>query len=381
MDRNSPLSIAAAIFVSVVGVFALMTMPIIISIYSQVLGFDSQQGGTIMIAEVAGGALASVLAIFWINKLNWRLAISIALACIVAGNLITIFQTDSNVITFVRFIVGLIGQGTAFAVGISMIGNTSDPDRNFGFVISTQVAFGVIALASMPFLVGQFESLAGMYGPLAVLAAAGFLLIKHIPDGPAQADMSAGQAASGSIALPLSALATMLIWCCGLGAMWGFIVVIGIEGGMTLQTAGFSLSISSAVAIVGSLAAATFAAKGVNRFMPVTIALLVQIIMAWLIQGELSFAELVIKASLFQIFWNLTGPFFMGAIAASDGGGKISVLIPAAQTTGFFVGPAIVEAFIGSYGLTAVNYVTIGCMLIALVAFVPLSARLKSAGY
>lgn len=381
MDRNAPLSIIAAIFVSVLGVFALMTMPVIISIYTQVLGFDSQQGGTIMIAEVAGGALASVLAIFWINRLNWRLAIAVAISCIVAGNILVLFQTDANVIAIIRFVVGFLGQGTAFAIGISMIGNTSDPDRNFGFVISTQVAFGVVALASVPTLVSIFESLGGMYIPLAILAVAGLLLLKYIPDGPAQQEAHAEQAASGSLSLPVASLVAMLIWCCGLGAMWGFVVVIGIEGGMTLQTAGFSISISSAVAIAGSLAAATLAAKGVNRFLPVTIALIVQIVVAWLIQGELNFAELVIKASLFQIFWNLTGPFFMGAIAASDSGGKISVLIPAAQTSGFFIGPAIVEAFTGDFGLVAVNYVTIGCMLVALLMFIPLSARLKAAGY
>ena len=381
MDRNSPLSIAAATFLSIVGVFALMTMPIVISIYSQVLGFDSQQGGTIMIAEVAGGALASVLAIFWINRLNWRVAIAIALTCIVAGNILVTLQTDSNLIAVIRLVVGFIGQGTAFAVGISMIGNTSDPDRNFGFVISSQVAFGVLALASMPFLVEKFGSLGGMYFPLAGLAAVGFLFLKYIPDGPAPHEAHEGAVKPASLALPVTSLIAMLIWCCGLGAMWGFVVVIGIEGGMTLQTAGFSISVSSAVAITGSLVAATLAGKGVNRFLPVTIALLVQITVAWFIQGEMNFAELVIKASIFQIFWNLTGPFFMGAIAASDSGGKVSVLIPAAQTTGFFIGPAIVEAFKGDYGLLAVNYVTMACMLVALVIFIPLSARLKAAGY
>jgi predicted MFS family arabinose efflux permease len=381
MDRNSPLSLAAAIFASVVGVFALMTMPIIISIYSQVLGFDAQQGGTIMIAEVAGGALASVLAIFWINRLNWRVAITIALIAVIGGNLLSSVQTDANIIAIIRFIVGFVGQGTAFAIGISMIGNSSDPDRNFGFVISTQVAFGVVALASMPFLVSKFESVAGMYVPLAALAAAGLLLVRHVPDGPAHAEQTSAATAAGSLSLPITSLIAMLIWCCGLGAMWGFVVVIGIEGGMTLQTAGFSLSVSSAVAITGSLAAATLAAKGVNRFLPVTIALLVQMAVAWLIQGEMNFTELVIKASMFQIFWNLTGPFFMGAIAASDSGGKISVLIPAAQTSGFFIGPAIVDAFMDNWGLVAVNYVAIACMLVALVIFIPLSARLKAAGY
>ena len=111
-----------------------------------------------------------------------------------------------------------------------------------------------------------------------------------------------------------------------------------------------------------------------------TIALVVQIIMAWLLQGEMNFVEMVIKASIFQIFWNLTGPFFMGAIAASDTSGKIAVLIPAAQTSGFFIGPIVVGAFLENSGLVAANYVTIAFCAVSLAIFIPLSARLKAAG-
>ena len=383
MDRNAPGAIVAAIVVSVVGVFALMTMPVIIGIYSQTLGFDSNQGNLIMIAEVAGGALASLLAVTWITRISWRKAIAFALIVIVAGNVLTVLQPDATTIAIIRFAVGLLGQGTAFVIGISIIGNTSDPDRNFGFVITAQVLFGVIALATIPSLVNAMGGIVGMYGPLAALAGLGLLLLKNIPQGGAQADAAADATTQGSAALPLTTLVAMLLWCCGLGAMWGFVGVIASSetGGLSLEAVGFAVSISSAVAIAGSLGAATLAAKGVNRFLPVTIALLVQMVVAWLIQGELSFVELVIKASIFQIFWNMTGPFFMGAIAASDTGGKISVLIPAAQTSGFFIGPTVVGLFLGDYGLTAANVVTIVFCLVSLLMFIPLSARLKAAGY
>ncbi len=71
----------------------------------------------------------------------------------------------------------------------------------------------------------------------------------------------------------------------------------------------------------------------------------------------------------------------MGAIAASDTGGKVSVLIPAAQTSGFFIGPAVVGMFLESNGLVAVNYITIGFCAVSLALFIPLSARLKAAGH
>lgn len=380
MDRNAPIAIAAACVVSIVGVFGLMTQPMVVGVYSDVLGFSLEQGGLIIVAEVAGGALASVLAMFWINRINWRAALVFALVSIVVGNVITTTQSDPNVITALRFAVGFLGQGTAFAIGISIIGNTNDPDRNFGFVIAAQVAFGVVTLFTLRPLVEQYDSIGGMYVPLAVLAAATLVVIRFVPTASAHHEAGAGDEATGTVALPLTALAAMLIWCCGLGAMWAFVERIGVEGGLDSVLALRALGISTMVAIVGALGASALAAKGVGRFMPITVALLAQMAMAWLLQGEMSWVEMTIKAAVFQIFWNMTGPFFMGAIAASDSGGRISVLIPAAQTSGFFIGPAVVGMFLDSWGLAAVNYVTIAFILLSLVMFIPLSARLKAAG-
>jgi hypothetical protein len=381
MDRNAPVSIITAIVISVVGVFALMIQPMIIVTYTSLLGFTGQEGANILIAEVAGGAIASIGAIFWIRKINWRLATTVALICVIAGNLLTVVQTDPVTVMWIRLIVGFVGQGTAFAIGISIISNTSDPDRNFGFVISSQVAFGVVALATLPLLTNSFGSIGGMYVPLSALAAVGLLFIKFVPSGPAQQEATASDSAGGSLALPVTGLIAMLIWCCGLGAMWSFIALIGEAGGLDSVLSLRALSISSAVAIAGALGAAALAAKGVNRFLPVTIALVMQIIMAWFLQGEMNFVEMVIKASIFQIFWNMTGPFFMGGIAASDPSGKVSVLIPAAQTSGFFIGPAMVGMFLEGTGLIAVTYITMAFCAVALAMFIPLSAKLKAAGY
>jgi len=381
MDRNAPVAVLAACVVSIVGVFGLMTQPMVVGIYSDLLGFSLEQGGLVIVAEVAGGALASVLAMFWINRISWRIALMIALTCIIAGNLATTTQTDADVITALRFAVGFLGQGTAFAIGISIIGSTSDPERNFGFVIAAQVAFGVVTLFTLRPLVEQYQSIGGMYIPLAALAAATALLIRFVPTGSVHHETAADARPAGSTMLPLTALAAMLIWCCGLGAMWAFIERIGVDGGLESVLALRALGISTTVAIVGALGAAALAAKGINRFMPLTIALIMQMLMAWLLQGELNWVEMAIKASIFQIFWNMAGPFFMGAITASDTGGKIGVLIPAAQTSGFFIGPSVVGLFLESMGLAAVNYVTIAFCLASLVIFVPLSARLKAAGY
>jgi hypothetical protein len=318
---------------------------------------------------------------FWISRINWRIAALCSVLVVVIGNGVSVFITDATTLTFVRFLVGLLGQGTAFVIGISMIQSTTDPDKNFGFVIAAQVAFGVLALLSLQRIVIGFDSVGGVYIPLAALAIIGLPLIRKLATGfEAQPDQ-ADQKQAGSVFLPVAGLLVMLIWCIGLGSMWAFVSLIGEAGGLEAVDAQLALAVSSGVAILGAIGAAALAGKGVGRFMPVTIALLVQAGMAWFLQGEMNWLEMAIKASIFQIFWNMTGPFIMGAIASSDTSGKVSVLIPAAQTAGFSIGPVIALEFMTDGSLLAANVTTIVCCLIALVLFIPLSARLKAAGY
>ena len=233
MDRNASSAVYAGIFVSVIGVFALMIMPIVPGVLEAQLGVSIEAAAGVISAEVGGGALASVLAMFWIGKVNWRVASVFSIAVVVLGNIASVYITDVSTLTIVRFLVGLLGQGTAFAIGIAMIGSTNDPDKNFGFVIAAQVAFGVIALLSLQRFVNAFDSVGGIYLPLAVIAAIGLPLIRNLPVGfDAQPEGHAEQG-GGSIMLPIVGLAVMLIWCSGLGAMWGFVGKIGEAGGLT----------------------------------------------------------------------------------------------------------------------------------------------------
>ncbi|MDP6151401.1 MAG: hypothetical protein QGH46_09260 [Gammaproteobacteria bacterium] len=109
MDRNAPISIVTAIVICVVGVFALMIMPIFSGIYELAPGYTGEQGGKVMIAEVAGGALASILAMFWITKFNWRTAVTFALLCVVVGNAMVAFQFTIIPVEYLRLLVFFFG--------------------------------------------------------------------------------------------------------------------------------------------------------------------------------------------------------------------------------------------------------------------------------
>ncbi len=383
---DKPTALIAAILLGCVGVFAIMAAPILVEVLVAKLAMDKGVAFNITGVEALGTALGPVLALFWMRRLPWRVAAVSALTVVIGGNILSAFPTSSSMLMGVRFLVGLLGEGTAFALAMAIVGSTQNKDRNFAFLIAAQVVLGVMFFLVLP--LPRDAGVAGVMLPLAGLAFIALLTVGWIPQparGPQQ--HGADAAATGSLAPALAALSVMLVWCTGLGAVWVSVKLIGIAATCagcdeTAKAAagvaiGQALGLSTAIAVVGALAAAALADR-FGRILPVTVALLVQLAAVLMLRGEMPWLQFTITAATFQAFWNLTGPYMMGTIALNDTTGKVSLLIPTAQIGGFFLGPAIVSAFIEDSGLIAVNAVSATCIVLALVLFIPVASRVKA---
>jgi predicted MFS family arabinose efflux permease len=373
MQADKPGTIAAAVMLSVIGVFGLIPQPLFLGALQDYLEFTNQQASLITASEIIGGALASLLAVFWINRLNWRIAAMFAIAVVVIGNVLTTFQTSFAGFATIRFLVGFLGNGTAFAIAISIISSSSDTERNFAYSIAAQVAFGVVSFAVLPYAIVQWQ-IAGILGPLGILALLTLLVIRWIPTSSTR-DSGTSSAAGGSVGLPLFALGALLIWCLGLGGIYAFEERIGVAAGLEKTSVGTALAAAVAIGFLGAMTASWVADRW-GRLLPVSVALGAQIAAIMLLQGEMSWVRFAMIAGFFHFFWNFTGPYMMGAVASSDQTGRISVLMPAAQTGGFAVGTALAGNMMTGSALTPANYVAAAGCLAALLVFVPVALRL-----
>jgi predicted MFS family arabinose efflux permease len=375
MSADKPTTIVAALLLSCVGVFAIMAGPIMTEVLVGGLGLPADAAGQIFAVEALGTALAPLAAALWMGRVRWRTAAVVALLVVIAGNAVSSYQTSVGALTALRFLVGFFGQGTAFALAIGIISGTAEKDRNFAFLIAAQVVLGVLCFLLLP-----MPRDAGIGGVLLPLAGFALVALASTPwitqPGHAGGGHQAAGAGGGSAGPAFVALAVMLIWCTGLGAIWAFVKLIGSSAGIEPARVGVALGISTGVATLGALAASWLADR-IGRIIPVTVALLVQVAMIALLQGQMGFLQFAVTAAVFQTFWNLTGPYLMGTIALSDTTGKVSLLIPTAQIGGFFLGPVIAGRFLTGDGYGPANTVAIACCLAALALFIPTALRLN----
>lgn len=372
---DRPTTVVAALLLGCCGVFAIMGQPILVEVLVTRLGMQAGDAFSITALEALGTALGPVLALSWMQRLPWRLAAVSALLVIIGGNILSAFEASATTLGVLRFLIGLLGEGTAFALAVAIVGNTRQKDRNFAFLVAAQVLLGVLFFRFLP--MPQDAGVAGVTLPMAGLAVLALLAAAWIPQ-PA-----------GPVAPALAALAVMLLWCTGLGAIWASIKLVGVEvtcpgcdataSAAAAVDVGKALALSTGIAVIGALAAAAMADR-FGRLLPVSLALAVQLGMVLLLRGEMPWLQFAMTVATFQTFWNMTGPYLMGNVAANDTTGKFSLLIPTIQIGGFFLGPTLTRFFLAGGSYAAANYVAAVCIAAALLLFIATAGRSRNAG-
>lgn len=382
MNNKETPQVTAAILLSCAGIFMVFGMPFFVGGLISELGFTQAQANLISSAEIAGMALSSLLGAAWIGRLNWRHVALFALFAVLAGNLFSFYVENFQVLVATRFITGLVGHGTAFALGVAAIGNTSQPDRNFGFTIASQVAMGALTALIVPKTIAIY-GIAGMYAPAAILAVVAMAFIPRLAtSGHAQTPDSNQSKRTGILILPLLGLLVMIIWQMGVGPFFNNLVPYGISIELDPSDIGTALFLSTGLSIIGPLTASALANK-INRNVPVCIALTVQLLIILSFQGDITWIGFTVRAILFQTAWNFTGPFLMGMIANLDESGRYSVLIPASQLGGIALGHAVIASLVQGSNLVLVNYFCAGAIFLSIFLFVLVSGKInkeKTAG-
>lgn len=364
-------SLAAAILLTMVGLLVPNIQPIVVGAAADNLLFNSQQLGFLAGIETLCLGTSGLLAVFWVRRSNWHKVASLALSVIFVGNLATAFVADYAALLVIRGLTGLLGDGVAFALGIAIISEYDDTDRNFGIMVIVHVASMFIAMWLLPYA-DALWGMAGVFVPVAVL---GLLLLPTVSVLPGKAVARAttlvtNSSSNGPVFWGLGA---QLVWYIAVGGLWAFIERIGDNAGLTDTDIGLALAIGMGVSIVGSIVA-TWQGDRFGRLVPFIFTMVVQVFVAALL---LDFEGVVVYSLIWFVFnlvWNYALPYMYAGVAKADYSGKFVVLVPTAQSFGLGLGASIAGMLIADFGLPAVIYLcfvanTVAALLFAMMVY------------
>jgi len=333
--------------VGTLGISIFAILPVVAVEMMEGLGLNKQQVGVVGSAALIGIAVGSIANIALVKRLALRRLAYLGLIGLLAADFCTLFIDSHNLFVVSRFISGFAG-GMAVSFAAYALGKSAQPDRNFGTFLIVQVTFGIIALLTLPYVIGVF-GMDGVFASLCIVETiAILLLVPKIPNVIPTEDAGSG-GSNTPLIWKFCATVLLAIFCfyMAIGGFWTFIGPIGIDGGLSREAASMGLG----VGLLGGLAGAATAASlniRYGRVAPVLFAVGSQLLALLMLSTGFDLISYVIAAFIFSFGWYMYFPYLMGLLAAMDRDGRSVLMGNVCAGMGSGLGPVFAAAFLAN---------------------------------
>lgn len=351
----------AAVLLSCAGASMFIVEPLFLGAAADAMHLNEAALGWLAGAELLGAALGSFAAVYWVSRWPWRRVAATALLVIAAGNLISTQANSLQDLMVLRFLTGLAGQGTAFALALAIVARSPNPDRLLGLAVAAQVTLAMVGLVLMPGAIAVW-GLAGVLLPLAAFALLLLPIVAAVPAGAGRNDAAPEPMPAPPPAVALGLLA-QFAWYVGVGAVWAFVERMAAAAGIAPGPIGEALALGMGLGLAGALAAAALGG-GRDRSLLFAVAMVLQAAALMMLDRPFGWWAFAVAITMFNVTWNFALPFLVGAIASADRSGRYTVLVVAAQGLGVAFGPVAGGHLATVGGLSAVVYLAVGCCVL-----------------
>lgn len=368
VDLDSKRTLWSVFLIGVIAPEVFIVQPGFVQGLVTYLGFSDQGAGYVASAEMFGLAATTILMTFVAQRVNWRKVVLVSLLVMFGANALCTLTTDLQQFIALRFIAGL-GAGSLVSLSFAAVGLTSNPDRNFGWLIMWVLTYGAIVLWAMP----TAYELAGINGVIwffALFPLVALPFVRYLPAGGETAVTEDADAINLPQPYKTLALVAMLAYFTAQGVVWAYLFLIGLAGGMDEQTVATGLMLSQFAGIGGALLAALIAPK-VRRLGPLSVGILGGALSLYFLTGQIEYVVFVVAVCVYNFLWNLTHPFLLGAMASFDRRGRVVVYAVAMQMVGLALGPGLAATVISEGEYLNVNILGAGLFVLSLLLIAP----------
>ena len=366
--------LTAACLMSTAGAIIYLIAPVLVGSAMDSLGLSSDEAGLLIAAYFGGYTVITVSAVLWLSRVNMRKTAWMSSIVLVLGLLIATMQTTLTGSVVAMFVAGT-GAGMLYGIAITVIGQSDDPDRYFGFALAAQLLLGSGLLFAGPAWIGPNWGYDGI-----LIATALFVLLMSLTDNWTPEAIAEGPVTAGGsrIQLPISmvliGVAAVLVWFTGYSGVYAFIERIGVNGGLSGHQIGLVLSLTIITGISGAMSAAWLGDR-IGKLVPHFIGAAGTGLTILLLSGQpelVRFSAAIVCLTFSLNFWLA---YMLGGVGAIDTTGRFAVLTTAALGIGAMLGPSIGGALITETEFTPLFSFAAICIVAGLALIVGVLKR------
>jgi predicted MFS family arabinose efflux permease len=340
-------SVGAVIAVSITGILFFLGLPVITGALAEDRGLGSEQLGALASIAMGTTFLSSMLVTSIVARFRRRPMVICALLLMVLGHCGFVWGGQRFYLLALSGVASGFGGGVCYSMCLGILAAARNSVRVFSILLFCQVLVTGVELAGLP-LVANATGVSGVFAVLAAVSAAALFLTPLIPEGRAHYDdavlgtLGTARVLSGGLSL-----AGVVSFYVAIGSLWTFLERMGVSLKLTSAFVGSALSIGNLLSLFSTLIAVAFASRvGAGRALFLSLVILAA---ALAVMGSaLTVPTYLGGTAVFFLSWNLIDIFQATAISGLDRAGRFTALIPAAQSLGNTLGPALAGIVLGS---------------------------------
>ncbi|MEM9533132.1 MAG: MFS transporter [Pseudomonadota bacterium] len=366
VDANAAGTLAAVIYIAVIGPCVFIVQPGFVQGLVEQLGLTDQQAGYIASAEMFGIAATTILLSLVASRVSWRLFLAACLVLCAVANVLSIDQGNFNALAALRFASG-VGSGGLISLTFTMMGISERSDRNFGLIIVFVLTYGGLGILVMPSIYATV-GMSGLLWFFALFNLSGLAVLRAVPDTGTAGDGAA--AVDHGAAVRRMSLLAILVYNIAIGIVWAYLFLVGLETGLDEQQVANVLTVSQFLGIVGALFSVVFETR-LGRLWPLLIGILATAAATWLLTRGVTSLRFWVAVCGFNLLWNLSMPYLLGSLSDYDAHGQTVVHGVSMQMLGLAIGPFVAAQLLGLGGYDAVNTTAAVLFVLALAIKLP----------
>jgi MFS transporter, DHA1 family, inner membrane transport protein len=363
---NRALWAAGALGILATAVGAIL--PVLVGVWQKQAGLQVGQAGfvaaTELFAQVAGTAV-----FLWASP-RWTLrTIAVVGLCVmVVGNVATAVSVDFASLMAARAIGGA-GGGVIRALCMMSLAKALSPGRAFAVYAGAQVGLAAVTTAFIP----HFIETQGVRAPFLVLALAsglGFALCPLLPRySPLPPSAIRQRGLRSYPAAAVLAIIALFIFFAGQGALWTYLAPVGAYRSIPAAGVTEGLTLLNFAGLAGALGVGAMAHR-VNPRIALLTLLGMEIISIVGLFNVHSSAGFITAAGAFYFSWCASFPFQFTVIAHSDGSGRASAVVPAADGLGLAGGAAVTGVVLPMLGLGSAGWICAVASIVGITLYI-----------
>jgi predicted MFS family arabinose efflux permease len=371
---NPIFIMAGATAAQLIGGLSAQMSPFVIDGLMKGLSLSERDAGFILTVELVTLAVTAIAIAPVLPRVSARRASLFAFTLTLVAQGASVFSTSWASLVLLRSIGG-IGEGVLWAISLFIVASrSSNPDKDYGY-FTVVWALGSIALFAIGAEVTASFQHRGILALIAFVDLALAPLLLFTPNTYLSPSDGASDTARHSSLPGLMTLAAIGLFLTAGAAVYAFSTPLGERAGLDARAVGYTLTIASALGLVGAAAATAINVRW-GRGLPISafcMGFVFAVLTLCLWRDPTAY---VVALVVSIIIYNFSTPYLFGLAAALDRSGRWAAAAGSVYLLGFAAGPLLAGAVIATAGYAGLATICVAITIVVWVLTMIVNCRL-----